>query len=334
MLFFPVSLAAQELKGDLRLLFYNVENLFDPFDDSLTLDEEFLPYGDRHWTWERFLEKERHLYKVLASAGGWEAPAMIGLCEVENRLVLNWLTRRTPLLKYNYSVIHRDSPDERGMDVALLYLPGKFRPLEIQFRRAGCLHEPTRELLYVRGLIMERDTIHLILCHWPSRWDGRLESQPKRLAAAGIVRELLDSLWLEDRKARILVAGDLNDELPDESLSGLLGVEMPGPLILDTVLYNTGQPDRPPGRSAEVPGTLKYRGCWYEFDHIFASGAFFLDPGLYVLPGSKRIHAPDFLLEKEPQAPGIRPFRTYTGYRYHGGFSDHLPVYIDLFRGD
>lgn len=328
MLICPVLLSAQDGRGDMRFVFYNVENLFDPFDDSLVLDEEFLPGGVRHWTWERFLEKERKLYKVLASAGEWSPPELIGLCEIENRFVLNWLTGKTPLSKYNYGIIHKDSPDERGIDVALLYMPSRFRPLE--WRCIPVTEEKTRDVLYVRGLVMERDTIHLLICHWPSRWEGYLESRPGRLGAARTVRQFLDTLFLEQGRPKILVAGDLNDELQDPGISSIMRIRSAEGLISDTCMYHGGSFTGI--RNAVISGTIKYRGKWYEFDHIFASGSLFTDSSLFVRPGGKTIYAADFLLEQDPASTGLRPFRTYNGFKYRGGFSDHLPVYIDLWR--
>ena len=345
--------SAQDGRGDIRFVFYNVENLFDPFDDSLTQDEEFLPGGMRHWTWEKYLHKEGRIYKVLASIGAWRPPEIIGLCEVENRFVLNWLTRKTPLLKYNYRVIHRDSPDERGIDLAILYLPQYFKPLQWKFIQVKGGRSPTRDVLYVMGSIPEGDTLHLILCHWPSRWDGYLESLPDRIAAAQLVRRLADSVFQTDPSARILVAGDMNDELTDPSLSRVLRVQQPGRDILDSCLYNTGvshgiTSGNRAGKTTGMPwgtesnifsknsgivsGTIKYQGNLYEFDHIFASGSFFSDTGLYVNPGGKRIFAPGFLLEKDGAGQGSKPYRTFNGYKYIGGFSDHLPVYIDIWR--
>ncbi|MFC2098500.1 endonuclease/exonuclease/phosphatase family protein [Bacteroidota bacterium] len=350
-----IQLSAQEERGDLRFVFYNVENLFDPFDDSLKHDDEFLPGAERHWTWERFLDKEQKVYKVLVSAGGWKPAELIGLCEVENRFVLNWLVRKTPLLKYNYKVIHQDSPDERGIDVAFLYQPSKFRVLDWRSIPVGyfCRESPckegfikpaedgqkassgadpevrsvdfTRDILYIRGTAMERDTIHIVICHWPSRWEGYLESLPNRLEAAQTLKCLVDSIWSMDRHSSIIVAGDLNDELTDPSLSTILRVRNSGSNILDTCLYDTGGESTP-------PGTLKYRGRWYEFDHILVSGGFITDSVLHVREGGKKIHAPDFLFEKDPVSPGKRPYRTFNAYRYSGGFSDHLPVYIDLWQ--
>jgi hypothetical protein len=329
LLFFGGIACAQEGRGNLRLVFYNVENLFDPFNDSLTMDEEFLPAGIRHWTWERFLEKERRLYKVLAAAGGWEPPGIIGLCEVENRFVLHWLTSKTPLLKYEYRFIHRDSPDERGIDVALLYLAAKFTPFCWDYIAVEGLTEPTRDILYVKGLVLDLDTLHLFICHWPSRWEGYLESMHERMAAANILRAQLDSIRQENPAARILVVGDFNDELHDPSLSKILGVRPPEDLPRDSILYHTGKCQTGP---ESAPGTIKYGNTWYEFDHIFASGSLFDDSGLHIRPGGKRIFRSEFLLENDPAYTGKRPIRTYRGYNYCGGFSDHLPVYIDFYR--
>ncbi len=331
-LFFPAICGAQDGRGDLRLVFYNVENLFDPFDDSLVRDDEFLPSGPRHWTWERFLEKERRIYKVLVSAGDWRPPELIGLCEVENRFVLKRLVRDTPLLKYNYRMIHRDSPDDRGMDLALLYLETHFRPMKCTWLPVAEL--PTREVLYVCGLAMERDTLHLILCHWPSRWEGYVETMDGRIRAARLVRRLADSITRTGGLNRVLIAGDLNDETRDPSLSRVLRVKSPPhhPAALsDTCIYDTGSTGQETG---EVQGSLKYGERWYEFDHILVNGAFLRDTLLYVRSRGKRIHEPDFLLEQDPAGTGKRPFRTYRGYSYCGGYSDHLPVYIDLWRGE
>ena len=344
--------SAQDGRGDIRFVFYNVENLFDPFDDSLTQDEEFLPGGMRHWTWERFLAKERRIYKVLASIGDWKPPEIIGICEVENRFVINWLIRETPLLKYNYQVIHKESPDERGIDLALIYLPQYFRPLQWKFIQVRGGRSPTRDVLYVMGAVPEGDTLHLVLCHWPSRWGGYLESMQDRVAAAELVRGLADSLMLTYPACRILVAGDMNDELCDPSLSDVLNVQHPGGIILDSCLYHTGAGGNTSGKGVgkstqialgiesgslsgnptNVSGTLKYQGNWYEFDQIFASGSFFSDTMLYVNPGGKRIFAPEYLLENDRLSTGSKPFRTFSGYKYNAGFSDHLPVYIDIWK--
>jgi hypothetical protein len=328
---FPLLISGQVNGDRLRFVFYNVENLFDPFDDSLTADEEFLPAGLRGWTWNRFVDKVNRIHKVLVALGDWQAPELIGLCEVENHFVLHWLVSETPLRKHDYRIIHRDSPDVRGIDVALLYRPGFFRPVQYRCYRVpggGMCPEPTRDILYVKGLLNRGDSLHLLLNHWPSRWQGTLESRPERLAAAGLLRHILDSLFMADRQSHIIVAGDFNDELTDASLRDSLGIRLPSAHGPDDGLYFN--PDK--GPVAGPPGSLKYRGRWYGFDLIMVSGALLRDPSLCVSAEGYRIFAPGFLLEDDPQWLGNRPFRTYRGYRYHGGFSDHLPVYIDLVR--
>lgn len=328
-LFFPIFLNAQEGRGDLRFVFYNVENLFDPFDDSLTADDEFLPAGGRRWTWNRFEENVNRIYKVLVALGGWEPPEIIGLCEIENHFVLHRLVTKTPLRKHEYRIIHRDSPDPRGIDVALLYRPGLFQPLYYRYYTVQAeedLLDPTRDILYVHGMINGKDSLHLFLNHWPSRWEGILESRPERVAAAWILRRLIDSLSDAGNKPRILVAGDFNDEMSDHSLKDILGVQYAGNELNDSILYFPGEE-----HALSRSGTLKYHGTWFGFDLILANGSLLADSALFVRKDGFRVFAPGFLLEKDPQWLGLRPFRTYYGYRYAGGFSDHLPVFIDIF---
>jgi hypothetical protein len=331
-LLFPMLLSCQESRDGLRFVFYNVENLFDPFDDSLAADEEFLPGGIRGWTWNRFEDKLNHIHKVLVAIGGWEPPELIGLCEVENHFVLHRLVNETPLRKHQYRIIHRDSPDRRGIDVALLYRPDFFIPVRYHYYGVPVQdphREPTRDILYVKGIINGGDSLHLLINHWPSRWEGALESRPKRLAAASILRHILDSLIMADNQSRILVAGDFNDEVTDVSLRDSLGVQYSGNQCNDEQLYFPCD-STTPGRS----GSLKYRGRWYGFDLILVSGALLRDPAFCVSSDGYKVFAPGFLLEDDPQWLGSRPFRTYRGYSYHGGFSDHLPVYIDLVKDD
>jgi hypothetical protein len=328
-LLFPLMISGQKNREGLRFVFYNVENLFDPFDDSLTLDEEFLPRGIRGWTWKKFEEKVNRIHKVLVALGGWEPPELIALCEVENFFVLHRLLHETALRKYEYRIIHQDSPDPRGIDVALLYRPDYFHPILYQHYPIlpGASHpDPTRDILYVKGITNGRDSLHLLINHWPSRWEGVLESRPERLAAADVLRHVLDSLFLVGKQQRILVAGDFNDEVTDISLRDRLGILFPEEPYREDGLYFPCE-----DLSSGLPGTLKYRGRWYGFDLIFVSGAFLRDTAPCVSKNGYRVFSPGFLLEDDPQWLGQRPFRTYRGYRYHGGFSDHLPVFIDFF---
>ena len=324
----PYLLSGQEDRAGLRLVFYNVENLFDPFNDSLTDDEEFLPGGIRGWNWEKFDDKLNRIHKVLVALGGWEPPEIIGLCEVENFFVLHRLVNETPLRKHGYRIVHQDSPDRRGIDVALLYRPAYFRYVWHRYYPVPAIdpcRDPARDILYVKGVVNEGDSLHLLVNHWPSRWEGTLESRQERLASAAVVRHILDSLFLSRKQSRIIVLGDFNDEVSDISIRDVLGIHYPAKRYREDGLYFPGG-DPMQG----WPGSLKYRGRWYGFDLILASGTLLAGPGLIVKKDGFRVFAPGFLLEQDPQWLGSRPFRTFRGYRYHGGFSDHLPVYIDL----
>ena len=174
-LLLPMLISGQESRDGLRFVFYNVENLFDPFNDSLTADEEFLPWGTRGWTWKKFEDKVNRIHKVLMALGGWEPPELIALCEIENYFVLHWLINETPMRKHEYRVIHRDSPDRRGIDVALLYRPGFFLPIRYRYYPVPVRDphpDPTRDILHVKGIINGGDSLHLLINHWPSRWEG------------------------------------------------------------------------------------------------------------------------------------------------------------------
>jgi hypothetical protein len=320
-------LFAQEGRGDLRFVWYNVENFFDTFDDSLIQDEEFIQGGIRQWTWDRFEKKAGMIAKVLAGAGGWKPPDIIGLAEIENSFTLYKLCRETPLLKYEYNWIHKDSPDRRGIDIALMYLPGSFQPMDYSFHEVPLKSdERTRDILYVKGLVFGKDTLHLILNHWPSRWDGKLATEGKRKAAATICRMLVDSIVKSGSSPSLMIAGDFNDEPDDVSIRKTLGVRSlvnSGEPVLDSVLYELKS-----DADKRVRGSLKYRGRWYAYDQIFVSGSL-TDSYLPSSP-CMRIYRPDFLIERDDEWTGMRPYRTWRGYKYSGGFSDHLPVYVDL----
>ncbi len=166
-----------------RVMFYNVENLFDTKDDSLTSDEEFLPDGDRHWNTNKFYKKLNNIYKVILGVGEWNPPAIVALCEIENRFVLNQLVYQTPLKKFDYKVVHFESPDRRGIDVAMLYRKELFHvdtafPIQINFPFDE--NSKTRDILYVKGSFDKKDTIHFFINHWPSRYGGYMQTKPKR----------------------------------------------------------------------------------------------------------------------------------------------------------
>ncbi len=311
-----------------RMAFYNTENLFDIYDDPLTEDDEFTPGGDLHWTAKRYKDKMNKVYKVIVALGGWEPPEIVGLCEVENRQVLDDLVTGTPLAKYDYRILHQNSDDLRGIDVALLYRGDRVRLLQSRYyslTRKGII---TREILHAKVLVSE-DTFHVFVNHWPSRSGGELETEKNRIEAARLLRSAVDSLFRVDSRSRIVIMGDFNDTPSDLSMSEVLQAltVFPPAVSPDSRLFNLSA-----GGDFRNRGTIKYGGQWSVFDQIIVSGAWFDKEGnLNAGVESFSILDKNFLLISDEDYGGLKPFRTYSGYSYQGGFSDHLPVYIDLY---
>lgn len=319
------------MQRHIRCMFYNVENLFDTVNDSLTNDEEFLPDGTRSWTASRYWEKLDHIFKTMLALGEWEPPGLVGLCEVENRSVLFDLVSRTPLRKLEYQIIHEESPDPRGIDVALLYRPDQFRPLSHKTYPVifpGEERARTRDVLYVKGTVFRKDTVHIFINHWPSRAGGQESSAPRRQYVAGLVRSLSDSILRRDPAAAILITGDFNDEPGDESLRHHLKALPDTQHLRSTALYNLMYPYMEKGL-----GTEKHEAHWNLLDQFIVSGSLLQEHHLHADHKTAYIFAADWLLETDERYLGQRPFRTYAGPRYLGGYSDHLPVYLDLVPG-
>lgn len=306
-------------RGSLRVVFYNAENLFDFRHDSLKNDLEYLPDGRRRWTPWRYMEKLRRMSEVIASIGDDRAPELVGLCEVENDSCLRDLTRRSPLrtVGYRYVMTHGDDP--RGIDVALLYRPEHFRLLSRAEHAVAVRHlradAHARPVLHVSGELLSGDTLDVLVCHWPSRLGGSRTSEPLRLQAATVVQTICDSLSRVRGKPLLLVMGDLNEPSGGRAVSQL---ERGAGLVN---LARTARPVFPVRRRSDCSGTYRYRGRWEQLDQMLVSPAMSL---------SLHIYNASFLLEKEPVYGGMRPFRTFYGLRYKGGYSDHLPVYADI----
>lgn len=316
---------------DYRLMFYNVENLFDTEDDPAKDDQEFLPSGDKAWTPERYQKKLDNIASVVAALGEGHLPDVIGLCEIENRKVLDDLLNKTLLKKADYRIIHQESPDERGIDVAVLYRNSSVKPLYFEAINVnlGEGARPTRDILYFKALL-KKDTLHCFVNHWPSRSGGEEASAPKRALAAAALKQKTDKLLSADPHAIIVLTGDFNDDPLNESLQKVLGAGNPNES--KSHLLNLTMP----AQMETKPGTLKYRGQWNYFDQFIVSSALFDQKGLetslihyHIFSGPS---GNEFLLEDDTRNTGKQPFRTYLGKKYHDGFSDHLPVYIDLFR--
>lgn len=327
LLVLTVQIHAQNRQDDFSVLFYNVENLFDTRDDPATIDEEFTPSGDRHWNYTKLNKKLLNISKVIMSAAGWEPPQMIGICEIENRFVLEKLLTDTPLKNYPYKIIHKQSPDERGIDVAFLYNKDSFYPLFYRFY--PLIHEndsveQTREILYVSGILNKTDTLHFFINHWPSRYGGLLETQPLRNLAAATLRAKYDYLQKEFNNPKVIILGDFNDQPRDESIATVLKTKSSEAEFIETDIVNLS------GKwQNEEAGTIKYRSQWSVFDQVLVSGSLLLDDSGFVTdPSFAQIVKLPFLLERDERYGGMKIFRTFIGYRYNGGFSDHLPVLL------
>jgi hypothetical protein len=315
----------------IRVMFYNVENFFDVLDDSLTADDEYTPKGMRAWNNNRYQRKINNISKVVIRVGGWEPPELIGLCEVENRFVLANLVGFSPIKNFGYKVIHRDSPDPRGIDVGLLYLPDKFTPLETQYISIRFPFDQlarTRDILYVKGVVLKKDTIHLFVNHWPSRFGGYSATVPKRQYVASVLRQKVDSITQAQPEAKILIMGDFNDEPTDASITEVLKVKNDSLNLVKGDLYNmmTG------AGCNWKRGTIKDKEVWICIDQFIVSASMLKNRyGLHTTPHSVKIMDAPFLLQNDDTWFGQKPFRTYFGAKYTGGFSDHLPIYLDIF---
>jgi predicted extracellular nuclease len=320
----------------IRACFYNVENLFDTYDDSLTVDEEFLPKGVKGWTYSRYSQKLSNIYKTMAAVGAWGGPPeIIGFCEIENKKVLSDLVRKTPFLKYDYRIVHEDSPDARGIDVGFIYRPSSFQYITHKALRLTFDFDTaakTRDILYICGTVENKDTLHIFINHWPSRRGGQAASEPRRIAAAKLVRSKIDSILQVSPDANIILMGDFNDHAEDKSLHQVLRAKHHKEELKQQDLFNYMYEL---GKNWKM-GSHKYQGHWGTLDHVIVSAALTQkrENKLFASEKGANIFAGRFLLEQDKKFLGLQPYRTYAGPRFIGGFSDHLPVYIDLLYKD
>lgn len=318
-------------EGAVRIVFYNVENLFDTINDPNTNDEEFLPSGVKGWGGYRYHQKLDNIFKTLAGLGGWDMPAIVGFCEIENRSVLYDLIHKTPLQTADYQIVHEDSPDRRGVDVGLIYRPDIFQPISHEAMNVTFPFDTatrTRDVLYVKGTIHKHDTIHIFINHWPSRWGGAEASAPRRIYVAELIRKKVDSLYAADKNPNIIITGDFNDEPGDVSITE--GLKAKGKIeeVKPGDLYNCMY-----GYWEKGIGTEKYQEHWGLLDqYIISEPLLNKEEGLVVDQQTAYIFDAPWLVETDQKFLGTKPFRTYSGPKYIGGYSDHFPVYIDLVR--
>ncbi len=329
LLFAPFSLWAQE---GFRIAEFNTENFFDYEHDSLKNDEMFLPGSLKNWTRKRFWTKMQNISKEIISLGK-DAPAdLVALTEVENDSVMTCLTQRALLRRAGYRYIMTNSEDHRGIDVALLYQPGTFRPLSHNSIRVDFKELPkirTRDILYVQGVVYTGDTLHVFVCHLSSKLGGRKATERYRMVEAHTIRTHVDSIFDQTADAKIIILGDFNETDAEDAIAiGLKVQRADRENILTNQLYNLSYI---PENEYHIRGTYKYNDTWEFIDHIIVSGSL-LNPEntISTSPESFHVHTPKFILQKDEKYKGCKPFKTYNGYKYLGGFSDHLPIYIDL----
>ena len=311
------------IKQDLfTIAFYNLENLFDTEDDPRKLDDDFTPNGIKKWTRKRYKKKLHKLSKTIAKLGLQNtgiSPVLVGVAEVENKIVLNDLLNSGPLKKESYGYVHFESPDERGIDTALLFNQEHFEPIfsepvELYITGSNGERDTTRDILYVHGKL-NKEEVHIFVNHWPSRRDGEDLTAHKRLKAAQTILSYMSDIEDKTSNPNYIVMGDFNDGPDSHSIKYLVG---------EKGLYNPMEKLLTPER-----GSANYRRTWSLFDQIIVSHSFFnYEKGTHSFAHAN-IFDEYFLTEWKGKYRG-NPFRTYVGKKYMGGYSDHFPVFIQL----
>lgn len=320
-----------QTKGGL-VAFYNLENLFDTIDDPNTNDRDFLPTGSFNWNTTKYKNKLANLSKVISTIGDdeenniiWNGPNFLGVCEIENKGVLEDLVNTPTLKPSNYGIVQFDSPDKRGIDVAFLYKQDYFRIISaktFELIDETDLNRKTRDQLLVTGLF-DGDTLNFIVNHWPSRGAG----DEKRVQAAKVCRGIVDSLLNENINAKIFVMGDFNDTPVNKSINFLTHKSEKRKTKDKTVikLHNDALKFHKQGR-----GTICYKDIWQAFDMILVSPAVMEDQEgfRHRLMG---IHDKPYLHQRDGRYQGY-PLRTHAGGNYLNGYSDHLPVFMYIVK--
>jgi endonuclease/exonuclease/phosphatase family metal-dependent hydrolase len=316
------------LSQERTFMFYNVENLFDTIDSRLD-DDEFLPSSPRKWGSYRYYSKLNNLFRVIVTANGWELPDVIGLCEVENRSVLDDLLNYTYLSRHSYTPIFAGSADIRGIGVALLVDTNAFtitdRWIVVPVSSDGEAMD-TRSVLFAR-LSDDVDTITVVVTHWPSRWGGVAATDPLRARVASVISGELGSVRERyGRDEKILLMGDLNSEPEDRAVSEILGAAGAWSDTLRSDLRNISRFDE-----ETHYGSYKYNGVWSLYDQIIVSQSLISAvEGYFISMEGYKIFNDDFLLVPDKTYNGYKPFRTWRGPVWEGGYSDHLPVLVTL----
>jgi predicted extracellular nuclease len=315
-------------KKELTIVFYNVENLFDTINHPDKRDGDFTPLGKLSWDTKRYNDKISKLSYVLSSINKEALPVIIGLCEIENRDVIEDLIDQERLKKGKYRIAHSESPDKRGIDCALIYRKDEFKYLKhktINIEFPWDKEYKTRDILYVQGLVGRKDTLNIFVNHWPSRRGGQEKSEPSRIFVAKQLKKAVDSIQTKNPFAKIIIMGDFNDEPVDKAVIETLKADnnrnTNNPMGLYNLMYDL---------KANGEGSYNYRGDWNMLDNLIVSNSLLNESrGYQTLHNAGRIYRNKYICYKNKQGANV-PSRTFAGPKYYGGFSDHFPVFFKL----
>jgi len=327
--FFSSGCMTAQSERNIYIASWNVENLFDTFDDPNKNDNEFLPQNAKMWNEERLYKKYSDLAKVINSMNNDKGPDLIGLQEIENLFVLEELVKYLND-KRKYKIVHLESLDNRGIDNAVIYDSEKFNllekfPIEVKINSKN----PTRYIVMAKFNVMNRDTIVILVNHWPSRAGGEKKSEPNRITAGTTAKNFIDSLNLIEFQ-NVILMGDFNDEPSNAAVNEYLGAEYFDCTKENGSLNRTKLFNLSAKQEKENKGSYLFRGNWNMLDQIIISGNLLDKDGLMYICESFEIFKPDFMVQKEGEYK-VAPLRTYIGDKYQGGYSDHFPVGAEFY---
>ncbi|KOY84806.1 hypothetical protein AD998_00360 [bacterium 336/3] len=332
--FTSILFAQKKPKNTFTIAFYNVENLFDTEDDPAIDDSEFLPTSENKWDNEKYQKKLVNMSSAISTLGSPQAPDILGLCEIENKRVIEDLIAQPALKNKNYGIVHYNSPDERGIDVGMIYKKDLFKP----FAEKSCriifpeVKDKTRDFLIVSGILGGKDTLHVFVAHFPSRRGGLKESEPKRIYVASQVKSKVDSIQKRSPKANIIVMGDLNDEPINKSIVETINAKPYSEGLKQGQMFNAMGVLKAEGKGTHAYYNGKEKITeWNLLDQmILSSNLVNKKSSLRYVLKSATIHKPETLMQQEPAQYKGQPLRTFAGKKYLGGYSDHFPVFIQL----
>ncbi|MCK4661525.1 MAG: endonuclease [Bacteroidales bacterium] len=333
-LFFTNKIYCQQndstIENEFTIVSYNIENLFDTINDPDKLDEDFTPNGKYKWTSKRYNIKINKIAKVLQSINSAELPEIIGLVEIENKEVLKDLISNKNLIKGKYEIISEESPDRRGIDVAILYRKDEFKYITHKAIPVSYPFSPnsrTRDILYVKGVASQIDTFHIFVNHWSSRRGGQEKSEIKRIHSAKILRNSIDSIFKLNLNSKIIIIGDFNDNPTNKSIFYILKANNKRKNYEPTELYNLLYDKH----DTINTGTYLYKNNWDMLDNLIVSQSLLkTSKGYYTNYNGGHIYKPIWICYTNKNTGIKHPNRTYIGSKYVGGYSDHFPVYMIL----